>query len=49
MQKIVNEMPLVNTFTPANKRKSRKNQADLETIKDYIQPMQELLGYANVL
>jgi hypothetical protein len=45
MQKIVNEMPLVNTFTPANERKSRKNQSDLETIRDYIEPMQQLLGY----
>jgi hypothetical protein len=49
MQKIVNEMPLVNTFTPANKRKSRKNQADLETIRDYIEPMQQLLGYTSAL
>jgi hypothetical protein len=49
MQKIVNEMPLVNTFTPANKRKSRKNQADLETIRDYIEPMQQLLGYKSAL
>ena len=49
MQKIVNEMPLVNTFTPANKRKSRKNQADLETIRDYIEPMQQQLGYVSIL
>ncbi|MFM7457927.1 MAG: sulfotransferase family protein [bacterium] len=49
MQKIVNEMPLVNTFTPANERKSRKNQADLETIKEYIEPMQQLLGYTSAL
>ena len=49
MQKIVNEMPLVNTFTPASKRKSRKNQADLETIKDYIEPMQKQLGYVTIL
>lgn len=49
MQKIVNEMPLVNTFTPANERKSRKNQADLETIRDYIEPMQQLLGYTSAL
>ncbi len=49
MQKIVNEMPLVNTFTPASKRKSRKNQADLETIRDYIEPMQQLLGYKSAL
>ena len=49
MQKIVNEMPLVNTFTPANKRKSRKNQADLETIKDYIEPMQQQLGYLDIM
>ena len=49
MQKIVSEMPLVNTFTPASKRKSRKNQADLETIKDYIEPMQQQLGYVTIL
>jgi len=49
MQKIVNEMPLVNTFTPANERKSRKNQPDLETIRDYIEPMQRLLGYTSAL
>jgi hypothetical protein len=49
MQKIVNDMPLVNTFSPANERKSRKNQADLETIKDYIEPMQQLLGYTSAL
>ena len=49
MQKIVNEMPLVNTFTPANKRKSRKNQTDLETIRDYIEPMQQQLGYVSIL
>ena len=49
MQKIVNEMPLVNTFTPANKRKSRKNQSDLETVKDYIEPMQQQLNYVNAL
>ncbi len=49
MQKIVNEMPLVNTFTPANERKSRKNQPDLETIRDYIEPMQQLLGYTSAL
>ena len=49
MQKIVNEMPLVNTFTPASERKSRKNQADLETIRDYIEPMQQLLGYKSAL
>lgn len=49
MQKIVNEMPLVNTFTPANKRKSRKNQTDLETIRDYIEPMQQQLGYVTIL
>ncbi len=49
MQKIVNEMPLVNTFTPAHERKSRKNQTDLETIRDYIEPMQQLLGYTSAL
>jgi len=45
MNKIIKEMPLVNTFSPASEQKSKKNQKELESIKDYIKPMQERLGY----
>jgi len=45
MQQIVNEMPLVNTFSPASKHKARKNQSELERIAPILEEMQENLGY----
>ena len=49
MQQIVNEMPLVNTFSPASKHKARKNQPDLERIAPLLDEMQERLGYPKFL
>lgn len=45
MNEIIKEMPLVNTFSPASEKKSQKNQEELESIKDYIEPMQKKLEY----
>ncbi len=45
LQRIIHDMPLVNTDSKPNPMKKSKNQARLERIVDYIRPMQQRLGY----
>ncbi len=45
MRKIVKAMPLVNTASKPSSEKQSRNAAELEEIREMIQPVQEALGY----
>ncbi len=45
MRKIIAEMPLVNTASKPSSEKQSRNAAELDEIREMIEPVQEALGY----